>query len=244
MNVEEHKHMQFLLAEINRFAKNWGAPNEWRRQVLSHHRFSMSGEAEVFQDRINDLQRTGAKAAFDYFEGLVSAIVQMRRDRKDRQEYHPVIEQKAKSKVYADRVLSDLFQRSRFDVNSGTAQLDPADEKTPSYRRSNDITVPISWFKSVYEKDLYAVKAPEGMRFTLSAKKRDIKFLRQDNIDAYRVVLVGTKDGIAFTEDRWLLVQEGYEKRVHSVGNDVAKAHSLLKRRVKAEILDQLLGDL
>lgn len=244
MNIEQHKHMQFLLTEIDRFAESWGAPNEWRKQALKHHRYAMSGEAEAFQDSLDDLQGTGARAAFEYFERLVSAVAQMRRDRKDRQEYHPVIEQKAKSKVYADRVLSDLFQRSRFDVNAGTAQLDPADEKTPSYRRSNDITVPISWFKSVFEKDLYAVKAPEGMRFTLSAKKRDIKFLRQDNIDAYRVVLVGTKDGIAFTEDRWLLVQEGYEKRVHSVGNDVAKAHSLLKRRVKAEILDQLLGDL
>lgn len=244
MNIEEYKHMQFLLAEIDRFAKSWGAPSEWRRQVLSHQRFSMNGEAEAFQDSINDLQRTGAKAAYNYFEGLTSAVVQMRRDRKDRQEYHPVIEQKAKSKVYADRVLSDLFQRSRFHVEAGIAQLDPADKNTPSYRRSNDLTVPISWFKSVYEKDLYAVKAPEGIRFTLSAKKRDIKFLKQDNIDAYRVVLIGTKDGIAFTENRWLLVQEGYEKRVHAVGDDVAKAHSLLKRRVKAEILDQLLGDL
>ena len=236
--------MQFLLTEIDRFVESWGAPNEWRKQVRTHHRHGMSGEAEAFQDSLDDLQGTGARAAFEYFERLASAVMQMRRDRKDRQPYHPVIEQKAKSKVYADRVLSDLFQRSRFDVDAGTAQLDPADKNTPSYRRSNDLTVPISWFKSVFEKDLYAVKAPEGMRFTLSAKKRDIKFLKQDNIDAYRVVLVGTKDGIAFTEDRWLLVQEGYEKRVHAVGNDVAKAHSLLKRRVKAEILDQLLGDI
>lgn len=244
MNIEQYKHMQFLLTEIDRFVESWGAPNEWRKQVRTHHRHGMSGEAEAFQDSLDDLQGTGARAAFEYFERLASAVMQMRRDRKDRQPYHPVIEQKAKSKVYADRVLSDLFQRSRFDVDAGTAQLDPADKNTPSYRRSNDLTVPISWFKSVFEKDLYAVKAPEGMRFTLSAKKRDIKFLKQDNIDAYRVVLVGTKDGIAFTEDRWLLVQEGYEKRVHAVGNDVAKAHSLLNRRVKAEILDQLLGDI
>ena len=244
MNIEKYKHMQFLLTEIDRFVESWGAPNEWRKQALKCHRYAMSGEAEAFQESLDDLQGTGAKAAFEYFERLVSAVVQMREDRKERQFYHPVIEQKAKSKVYANKVLSDLFQRSRFDVNAGIAQLDPADKNTPSYRRGNDLTVPISWFKSVYEKDLYAVKAPEGIRFTLSAKKRDIKFLKQDNIDAYRVVLIGTKDGIAFTENRWLLVQEGYEKRVHAVGDDVAKAFSLLKRRVKAEILDQLLGDL
>lgn len=267
--VNAHKAHQRLLKRAAQFRAQWqddvdiGVINA----ILAHGVYSVYRAKQAVCDSMDSAedtlkQLTGGRDAWRSFTDggthLGDAIRNMRRKRKNRTEYAPVIHALEASKNHADAALGAGFQRSRTKVmkvgKGGTVGLEV--EESGHYI-SNHITVGASWFRSVANRGMSLINAPDGLRFVLRSSPRDVMYVDDDGMNAWQVTVIGFKHGKGFSQDGWVVTHKSTEHDYlhplvdpesrntvipHSFGLTLQKAHSLLKSRTVRHLTKMLDG--
>ena len=95
----------------------------------------------------------------------------------------------------------------------------------------------MSWYSTVYQKDIEVVHSGKGPRFILQAKERMIERLNEDDISAYKCKALYVYNGRLEGEDLWVLKGSGYNQNVIACGEDFLMTERLLQRRIKKAVM-------
>lgn len=267
--VNAHKAHQRLLKRAAQFRAQWqddvdiGVINA----VLGLGRYSTYRMVRTVGDKLDEAestlrQLTGSKDAWNAFADggtyLGDAIRNMRKNRKHRTEYAPVVHALEASKRHAETALNVGFQRSRTKVMKvGKGGAVGLEVEQSGHYIDNHITVGASWFRSVANRGMSLINAPDGLRFVLKSSPRDVMYVDDDGMNAWQVTVIGFKHGKGFSQDGWVVTHKSTEHDYlhplvdpesrdtvtpHSFGLTLQKAHSLLKSRTVRHLTKMLDG--
>ena len=102
------------------------------------------------------------------------------------------------------------------------------------------ICLPVTWYNRIWERNLSAVHASDGLRFVIDVKEKNLSRLNQKNIIVFRAKYLKVYKGKADEESGWIMMYETDSKPVVALYNDFAKCESLIQRRIKDRTLDVL----
>ena len=263
--IKAHKRLSFLSSQIKIAVDQWADTfgKDILYHVIKHSKFSyrMTNDMNV---RLKDIEKslleeTGNNdtynGALDYLSNLGDSMQSIRKARKDREAYHPLKEAKEKSKRWIDKVTGVAFQRSRIKCkvggDIGLEVVNPESE----YSKYNNVTVGVSWARSVFERGFSLVNAPDALMLVMSVTPRNVAYVDEDGMNAWKVRVVKFKHGKGFEDEGWLvthkstehdelhpLVDSSSRKTIipHAYGKNLSKAHSLMKQRTVRHLTKML----
>ena len=115
------------------------------------------------------------------------------------------------------------------------------EKRAVSYKDTFDVEIPISWGKAVYSESIATVKAGDGERFVLRAKKKNLTRLSKQGIVAYACETLKVYRGEATIENAWVLKYEAPDDTILATHTEFSRAESLLNRRIKDTVVKELV---
>ena len=263
--IEAHKRLQFLRERIKSVQDEWAdkLPRAVSGHVCSGSKYLFRANSEVqelgaaFEKECNEEigGRDMHSAIFEYLDNLADSMKAIRRARKPSGSYAPLKKQRLKTDNEASGLLTAAFPRSHTSLNVGEHVGVHCEDAQTKYNIRNYVTVGVSWWKSIGSRGLALINAPSGVMFTLRCKPRNVKYVAEDDMQAWEVTAVAIKHGRASEVTGWLvthLPEEHSDKyplvhpadRVtqipHAFGKNLSKAHSLMKQRTVRHLVKQL----
>jgi hypothetical protein len=263
--IKAHKRLSFLSSQIkitvNQWADTFG--KDILYHVIKHSKYSyrMNDDMKVRMKDIEHslLEETGNNDAYngvlDYLSHLGDSMQSVRRARKNSEAYHPLKEAKEKSRRWIDKVTGVAFQRSRIKCKVGGDTGLVVENPESEYSKCNHVTVGVSWARSVFERGFSLINAPDALMLVMSCTSRNVAYVDEDGMNAWKVRVVKFKHGKGFEDEGWLvthkstehdelhpLVDSSSRKTVipHAYGKNLSKAHSLMKQRTVRHLTKML----
>ena len=263
--IEAHKRLSFLSEQIKVAIGQWS--NTFDKDILwhvaKHSKYGYSMNQEM-TDRIKSVERslrgqTGSNDAYnaivDYISDLGDSVQNIRSKRREVKEYRPLKDAKKKCGMNVQRVAQNAFQRSNIQTTVGKQVELDVENPENKYAIRNNVTVGISWCRSVFEKGFSIIKSPDGLRLVVRCKYRKVSYVDEDNMNAWHITSIGFKYGKGSIEDGWLVTHKTSEcdelhplvdlsdkdnTVPHSYGLNLSKAYSLMKRRTVRHLVGML----
>lgn len=267
--TDTHRIYKNLLSRINSFREQWrdDVPVEVINSILEHGRYSYKSTKQVGEKmeeaETRMLYTTGSRDAWDAFAqyagSLGDAIKNIRRDRKRRDIYAPVLRAVEYSRTIASAAVANGFSRTSINVEKSSSD-NPVGlfvyEGRSRYSMKNYIYVGATWGRTIGDRGMALINAPDGLRFVLKCSPRNVMYVDDDGMNAWQVTVIGFKHGKGFTQEGWVvthkstehdhlhpLVNDSRKSEIpHSFGFTLQKAHSLLKSRTVRHLTKMLDG--
>jgi len=263
--IKAHKRLSFLSSQIKITVNQWA--DIFGKDILYHitkhskYSYRMPNDMNV---RLKDIEKslleeTGNNDAYngvlDYLSNLGDSMQSIRKARKDSEAYHPLKEAKEKSRRWIDKVTGVAFQRSRIKCKVGGGIGLEVVNPESEYGKYNNVTVGVSWARSVLERGFSLINAPDALMLVISCTPRDVAYVDEDGMNAWKVRVVKFKHGKGFEDEGWLVTHKSTEhdqlhplvdcssrKTVipHAYGKNLSKAHSLMKQRTVRHLTKML----
>ena len=145
------------------------------------------------------------------------------------------------NKVWASSELNQLFPSRGWEVNCHKFNKPYVEKQTGRYVDAFNVDISIGWGVSVYEENIASVKAGDGERFVMSARKKNYARLAKDGIVAYDCQVLKVRHGEATMEDAWVLKYETPTDMILATHKEFSRAESLLNRRIKDTVVGELI---
>ncbi len=145
------------------------------------------------------------------------------------------------NKVWASSELNQLFPSRGWEVNCHKFNKPYVEKQTGRYTDVFNVDISIGWGVSVYEENIASVKAGDGERFVMSARKKNYARLAKDGIVAYDCQVLKVRNGEATMEDAWVLKYETPTDMILATHKEFSRAESLLNRRIKDTVVGELI---
>ena len=145
------------------------------------------------------------------------------------------------NKVWASSELNQLFPSKVWEVNCHKFNKPYVEKQTGRYVDAFNVDISIGWGVSVYEESIASVKAGDGERFVMSARKKNYARLAKDGIVAYDCQVLKVRNGEATMEDAWVLKYETPTDMILATHKEFSRAESLLNRRIKDTVVGELI---
>lgn len=145
------------------------------------------------------------------------------------------------NKVWASSELNQLFPSKVWEVNCHKFNKPYVEKQTGRYTDAFNVDISIGWGVSVYEEKISSVKAGDGERFVMSARKKNYARLAKDGIVAYDCQVLKARHGEATMEDAWVLKYETPTDMILATHKEFSRAESLLNRRIKDTVVGELI---
>ena len=157
-------------------------------------------------------------------------------------EYRTELQKAAEAnKVWASSELNQLFPSKVWEVNCHKFNKPYVEKQTGRYVDAFNVDISIGWGVSVYEESIASVKAGDGERFVMSARKKNYARLAKDGIVAYDCQVLKVRNGEATMEDAWVLKYETPTDMILATHKEFSRAESLLNRRIKDTVVGELI---
>ena len=123
----------------------------------------------------------------------------------------------------------------------GDECLEPLVVNQRPYSPENIITIPISWGRKVFDRDLAIVQySGSQMAFIQNIKH----FSRpEENISVFKATAVVPKHGSCALQETWLTVYDGETERLHACGTTLKRSLSTLNMRITKRVMSDITGD-
>ena len=145
------------------------------------------------------------------------------------------------NEVWANSELNQLFPSKGWEVNCHKFNKPYVEKQTGRYTDVFNVDISIGWGVSVYEEKISSVKAGDGERFVMSARKKNYARLAKDGIVAYDCQVLKVRNGEATMEDAWVLKYETPTDMILATHKEFSRAESLLNRRIKDTVVGELI---
>ena len=145
------------------------------------------------------------------------------------------------NKVWATSELNQLFPSKGWEVKCHKFSKPYVEKQTGRYNDSFNVDISVGWGVSVYEESIATVKAGDGERFVMSARKKNYARLAKDGIVAYDCQVLKVRNGKATMEDAWVLKYETPTDMILATHKEFSRAESLLNRRIKDTVVGELI---
>jgi len=145
------------------------------------------------------------------------------------------------NQVWATSELNQLFPSKGWEVNCHKFNKPNVEKQTGRYIDAFNVDISIGWGVSVYEQSIATVKAGDGARFVMSARKKNYARLAKDGIVAYDCQVLKVRNGEATMEDAWVLKYETPTDMILATHKEFSRAESLLNRRIKDTVVGELI---
>ena len=177
---------------------------------------------------------------------------------KEIKKYRPVEEASRKSISEIKTVLNNAYVRSRFNVDRATSEFPSgaySDGDPDSYSFSNEIKVPLTWYRSVFQRGFSMLKATDGIAVPLYAKYRKVFYVEDAGFKAYEVKAIRVRKKVATIEDGYLVIDASHKitkenplvdkyghtaEFVHAYKTDLKSAFKLMNGRTIRDITEKL----
>ena len=187
-------------------------------------------------------------AAFDggVFHSLYAALEEVR-ERRGRlaqiAETNVFSQAKLNSEVCVRSIVGTIFPKLKVDnVRAKKAVDEYIERKHSSYfGTSYDISIPITWSRTVGDKSIATVDDGRLEHLVLQAKERKLDRLNSEDIKAYKCLSMTGNGGNPQLHDVWVMHWDNGTTSITALKNDFSKAESLLRRRIKKAVTDVLL---
>jgi hypothetical protein len=264
-NIERHKAYQRLISRVANLREQWQSDVDTRLidAIIAHGKFSYRMPTSIRDDfdRIEGhmLSLTGSGEAWDAFGNyahyLGEAIRDIRRERKRKSSYAPVQDALAKSKRQAENALHRGFPKSSIHLGGKGSPVGlEVEEGRSRYTLKNYVSIGATWWRSVGSKGFALINSTSGIRFVLTCRPRDVRYVDEDGMNAWEVRTVGFKHGRGFEENGWLVTHKSTEHddlhplychdekttTPHAFSSHLSKAHSLMKNRTVRHLTKML----
>jgi len=187
-------------------------------------------------------------AGFDQgvFHSLYAALeeVRERRGRLAKVNDTNVFSQaKLNSEVCVRSIIETQFPKLRVDHVVAKKTVDEYIERKHSayFGTSYNITIPITWSRTVGDKNIATVDDGRLTHLVLQAKERKLDRLNSDDIKAYKCLSMTGNGGNPKLHDVWVMHWDNGTTSITALKQDFSKAENLLRRRIKKAVTDVLL---
>lgn len=225
------------------FTKSTFINAEERRNVFNEESYTWDLQRTVPEFYLRYGKRFGNRL-LDHVKTTQDEIQTMRMMlRKPRRK--SVIERNADtSKTYAENTLKMMWPKYNWRTNAQAMNGDAcnASEEANPFRVIT-VTVAPSWHKQVYKNDFEIVTGGSGKYFIMHMSRVSTFYTDQEDIIAFRARALQMHKNKLTLHDGWVVTHdnlgESMDRQV-AFGWDFAKAHSLLRRRIKDAVLRKL----
>jgi len=264
---ETHNHLKFLRKQVANVRLQWSeiVPAAVIDAIVKNGKYSyrLSGDIMEMRNQAEQIlqKETGSSNAWDaissYASELGDAIKDIRRARKHKKSYSPLADAKKMSQRGLSDVVRNAFQRSHAHTSVGSEVGIDVEDGGNKWNIKNYVTVGATWYRSVFLHGFSLINAPSGLRLVIQCKYRQVKYVDEDNMNAWEVRTIGFKHGKGFEESGWLVTHKSTQhdechplvdsvsretQTPHAFGKNLSKAHSLMKQRTVRHLTKMLDG--
>ena len=187
-------------------------------------------------------------AGFDQgvFHSLYAALEEVR-DRRGRlpKLLEPSVFEQARlnSEVCVRSIIGTHFPKLKVDNVRAKKTVDEYIQRKHSsyFGTSYDITIPITWARTVGDKGIATAEDGKLGHLVLKAKERKLDRLNSDGVKAYKCVSMTGNNGNPQLHDVWVMHWSNDSTSITALSTEFSKAESLLRRRIKKAVTDVLL---
>lgn len=219
---------------------------------------SSNNERELYKIAVENNGKDLMYAIESFISKLNREIRSIRSSAKEVKKYRPVEEASRKSIYEIKTVLSNAYVRSRFNVDRATPEFPSgaySDGDPDSYSFSNDIKVPLTWYRSVFQRGFSMLKATDGIAVPLYVKYRKVFYVEDAGFKAYEVKAIRVRKKVATIEDGYLVIDASHNisednplvdkyghtaEFVHAYKTDLKSAFKLMNGRTIRDITQKL----
>lgn len=233
--------------ELTRFFQRYGfSPYEIKEFCNSNKQyhwkdFDYDGAPEIFKLMSKTIGRNSMNPTVHYGTNLINII----RDHREKARYvenRTELQKAAEAnEVWASSELNQLFPSKGWEVTCHKFNKPNVEKQTGRYNDVFNVDISIGWGVSVYEENIASVKAGDGERFVMSARKKNYARLAKDGIVAYDCQVLKVRNGEATMEDAWVLKYETPTDMILATHKEFSRAESLLNRRIKDTVVGELI---
>ena len=150
---------------------------------------------------------------------------------------------KLDSEVCVRSIVGTNFPKLKVDHVVAKKTVDEYIERKHSayFGTSYNITIPITWLRTVGDKDIAMVDDGRLTHLVLQAKERKLDRLNGEDIKAYKCLSMTGNNGIPHLHDTWVMHWSNDTTSITALKKDFSKAENLLRRRIKKAVTDVLL---
>ena len=203
--------------------------------------FDYDGAPEVFKLMSDTINRDSVNPVVQYGMNFINIIRKHREDTRFVEDRSALQKAAEDNQIWATSELNQLFPSKGWEVNCHKFNKPYVEKKTGRYSDSFIVDISIGWGISVYEQKISTVKAGDGERFVMSARKKNYARLAKDGIVAYDCQVLKVYRGEAIMEDAWVLKYETPTDMILATHKEFSRAESLLNRRIKDTVVGELI---
>jgi len=180
------------------------------------------------------------------FHSLYAALEEVR-ERRGRlaqiAETNVFSQAKLNSEVCVRSIIGTQFPKLKVDHVRAKKTVDEYIERKHSsyFGTSYDISIPITWARTVGDKDIATVTDGKLVHLVLRAKERKLDRLNGEDIKAYKCLSMTGNGGNPRLHDVWVMHWSNDTTSITALSTEFSKAESLLRRRIKKAVTDVLL---
>lgn len=180
------------------------------------------------------------------FHSLYAALEEVR-ERRGRltqvAETNIFAQAKLSSEVCVRSIIGTNFPKLKVDHVVAKKTVDEYIERKHSsyFGTSYNITIPITWSRTVGDKDIATVTDGKLVHLVLQAKERKLDRLNSEDIKAYKCLSMTGNNGNPQLHDVWVMHWSNGTTSITALKRDFSKAENLLRRRIKKAVTDVLL---
>jgi hypothetical protein len=187
-------------------------------------------------------------AVFDQgvFHSLYAALEEVR-ERRGRlakvNDTNIFAQAKLDSEACVRSIIGTHFPKLKLDNVRAKNTVDEYIERKHSayFGTSYNITIPITWSRTVGDKDIALVGDGRLVHLVLQAKERKLDRLSGEDIKAYKCLSMTGNGGNPQLHDVWVMRWDNGTTSITALKKDFSKAENLLRRRIKKAVTDVLL---
>jgi hypothetical protein len=210
-------------------------PNQYKYGTPPPH--GVPDFARILSDPFNSGIYNALHAAYIELANCRAVLVNRKQD--------GIFEQaKASTELWMKSLVASCFPKMKVDsIHAKKSVHEYIDVKSSHYfGKSYRINVPLTWIRSVYNRGISTVSDGDKTHLILRASERKLDRLRADDVRAYNCITMTGTGGVPVLHEGWVMCWDNGNRRITALNKDFAKAESLLRRRIKKEVTDALLG--
>ena len=187
-------------------------------------------------------------AAFDggVFHSLYAALQEVR-ERRGRLSHvndtNIFAQAKLNSEVCFRSLVGTMFPKLKVDKVYAKKTVDDYIEYNYSsyFGASCNITIPVTWARTVGDKNIADVTDGKLAHLVLHARERKLDRLNAEGIKAYKCLSMTGNNGKPKLHDVWVMHWGNDTTAITALSTEFSKAEKLLRRRIKKAVTDVLL---
>jgi hypothetical protein len=150
---------------------------------------------------------------------------------------------KLNSEVCVRSIVGTNFPKLKVDNVRAKRAVDEYIQRKHSayFGTSYDITIPVTWARTVGDKNIATVDDGRLTHLVLQAKERKLDRLNGEDIKAYKCLSMTGNNGNPQLHDTWVMHWRNDTTSITALSTEFSKAEKLLRRRIKKAVTDVLL---